>query len=83
MIATLTPANHFFQTRHQIGDVQVLSKQGQPVVLFQQIANPQNIKNLIQTEMKVIGKWSQTSNLKYSFVIKRKKITGNDLVAIG
>ena len=38
---------------HKIGDVQVLDKQGQPVILFQQIDNPQNIKNLIQTEMKM------------------------------
>ncbi len=61
-----------------------MSKQVQPVILFQQIANPQNIKNLIQTEMEVLGKWSQTSNSKHSFVIKRKKkITGSDLVAIG
>ena len=45
-----------FSNRHQIGDIQVLDKQGQPIILLQQISNPQNIKNLIQTEMKVIGK---------------------------
>jgi hypothetical protein len=41
----LLAVTYAFQTRHQIGDVQVLDKQGQPVILFQQIANPQNIKN--------------------------------------
>jgi hypothetical protein len=43
-----------YSDSYQIGDVQVLDKQGQAVILFQQITNPQSIKNLIQTEMKIV-----------------------------
>jgi hypothetical protein len=30
---------------HSVGDLQVLDHQGQPVILWQQIANPQNINS--------------------------------------
>ena len=39
---------------HSVGELQILDRQGHPVMLFSQIANPQNIKNLIQAEMKTI-----------------------------
>ena len=39
---------------HSVGDLQILDRQGHPVMLFSEIANPQNIKNLIQAEMKTI-----------------------------
>ena len=39
---------------HSVGELQILDRQGHPVMLFSQIANPQNINNLIQAEMKTI-----------------------------
>ncbi|MGB6674557.1 MAG: hypothetical protein WBE34_19175 [Candidatus Nitrosopolaris sp.] len=39
---------------HSMGNLQVLAHQGQPVILCQQIANPQNINSLIQAEMKTM-----------------------------
>jgi hypothetical protein len=39
---------------HSVGELQILDRQGHPVMLFSQIANPRNIKNLVQAEMKTI-----------------------------
>jgi hypothetical protein len=39
---------------HSVGELQILDRQGHPVMLFSQIANPWNIKNLVQVEMKTI-----------------------------
>lgn len=35
-----------------VGDLEVLNHQGQPQLIFEQIADPANIKSLIKTEMK-------------------------------
>jgi hypothetical protein len=42
-----------------LGELQIIDRQGHPVMLFSQIANPRNIKKLVQAEMKTIQ-----SNLK-------------------
>jgi hypothetical protein len=39
---------------HSVGDLQILDRQGHLVMLFSQIANPQNINSLIQAEMKTM-----------------------------
>jgi hypothetical protein len=39
---------------HSVGELQILDRQGHPVMLFSQIANTRNIKNLVQAEMKTI-----------------------------
>ena len=39
---------------HSVGELQILDRQGHPVMLFSQIANPWNIKNLVQAELKTI-----------------------------
>jgi hypothetical protein len=39
---------------HSVGELQILDMQGHPVMLFSQIADPRNVKNLVQAEMKTI-----------------------------
>jgi hypothetical protein len=39
---------------HSVGELQILDRQGHPVMLFSQIADPRNVKNLVQAEMKTI-----------------------------
>jgi hypothetical protein len=55
---------------HSAGDLQILDRQGHLVMLFSQIANPQNINSLIQAEMKTMQ--YNLKELKY-FVFGHEK----------